>query len=132
MREELKKEIKKEFFKAVEQMKSTHENGTYHWNLFDDNDNNWALVLGWESGYEENPDNPFISETYGLCAKIAYQSKNNIMQCDYDIDWTMPYNNETMEVDDSSLFLGSFNESDLDWLFDFAERYENKIEEDND
>lgn len=43
--------------------------------------------------------------------KIGRQSHNNAMQCDFDIDFEMPYNEESGEVDDTTAFLGD----EFDW-----------------
>ena len=36
-----------------------------------------------------------------ICAMVAFQAKNNACQCDYDIDWEMPWNVETKDVWDT-------------------------------
>ena len=53
-------------------------------------------------------DDPFAAkniDTFGegchLEAKLGYQPDNSIMQCDYDIDWLMPYSPDG-DVDDMS------------------------------
>jgi hypothetical protein len=59
-----------------------------------------------------------------LYAKLAYQPTNYIMQ-EYDIDWIMPYDAETGEVDDTELMIGtSVNEADVDWLLEQWERFQ--------
>ena len=93
----------KEFTAAVEEMCRTHGNGTYHWYLGSDDNNDWAIVLGWSDGFEPEITDPCMDGTWHLCAKLAYQPSNSIMQCDYDIDWQMPYDEETGEVDDNEI-----------------------------
>lgn len=50
-----------------------------------------------------------IFQTFGkksvwkIFGKVAFQSKKNIMQCDYDIDWDMPYNPGTGDVFDTEI-----------------------------
>lgn len=122
-----KEKLYKEFETAVKLMKATHKNCTYHWYLdTDNNDNDWAIVLGWQDGYEEDEDDVCMDGTYRLCAKVAYQPSNSIMQCDYDIDWLMPYNKETGDVDDTEIPI--YQDTNLkevfDWLFDCYESYE--------
>ena len=91
-----------EFIDAVEDMKKNKTNGTYHWILGEDaNGNDWAIVLGWVDGFDIDENDDCMDGTYRLCAKLAYQSNNSIMQCDYDIDWLMPYDKENGEVDDT-------------------------------
>ena len=41
-----------------------------------------------------------------LYAKVASQPLNSIMQCDYDIDWEMPYDSIHGEVYDTEVCVG--------------------------
>ena len=105
----------------------TYREGTYYWKLdVDSNGNQWAIVLGWQDGYEEDETDDCTDGTWRLCAKLAYQPVNSMMQCDYDIDWLMPYNEETGEVDDNELSI--YPDSDaskiIDWLLKCYETYE--------
>lgn len=117
-----------EFTKAVNDMKRTKFNGTYHWILGrDEKDNDWAIVLGWADGFEADEDDDCMDGTWRLCVKLAYQSWNNVSQCDYDWDWTMPYDEESGEVDDTEVSIYpniNFNET-IDWLLDCYARYSN-------
>jgi hypothetical protein len=118
----------KEITNAVEYMKKTKFDGTYYWILdTDENGNDWAIVLGWSDGYEPNANDDCMDGTYSLCAKIAYQSSKSIMQCDYDLDWTTPYNEETGETDETeiALFTGCDMEWVVNWLLDCYESYNN-------
>lgn len=122
-----KQKIIKEFKKAVKDMRKHHHDGTYHWHLStDDNGNDWAIVLGWQDGYEPDEADDCLDGTWRLCAKLAYQSNKSIMQCDYDIDWLLPYNEETMEVDNNELSI--YPETDLEdvinWLLKCYSSYE--------
>lgn len=122
-----KTKLLKEFINAVEDMKKTKFDGTYHWILGrDENNNDWAIVLGWAGGYEPNEDDDCIDGTYSLCAKVAYQPSNSLMQCDYDIDWTMPYDEESGEVDETeiAIFTGCDMGYVIDWLLDCYTSYE--------
>ena len=85
----------------------------HHWLGRDYKGNIWALVFGWD-------DEDFI------LGKVAYQPVNSIMQCDYEWDWTMPYDVETGEVDDTELIITG--KDDIDWLFDQWERIKQEIE----
>lgn len=68
-----------------------------------DNGTSLFIVLGWSDGYDvAAPGTPNADGTYRINSKIAYQHSNNIMQCDFDVDWNQPYNVETGEVDDTS------------------------------
>lgn len=77
-------------------------------------DNRWAIVLSW---FDYDGDGKL-----GIYGKVAYQSINNIMQCDYDVDWTMPYDEETGEVDDTEVLIGG--DEYLVWLINQWERIE--------
>ena len=44
------------FTNAVKEM-AQHKEGCYHWWVeTDNNGNNWAIVLGWQDGYEEDDE----------------------------------------------------------------------------
>ena len=53
-----------------------------------------------------------------MAAKVAYQPHNSIMQCDYDVDWTMPYDEETGDVWDTDItvYLNDNHKETIDWL----------------
>ncbi|MBO5828887.1 MAG: hypothetical protein J6R59_10620 [Paludibacteraceae bacterium] len=122
-----RKTLIKEFINAVEDMKETKYNGTYHWILGrDENDNDWAIVLGWADGFEKEENDSCTDGTYRLCAKVAYQPYNSMMQCDYEIDWLMPYDEESGEVDNTEMPI--YLDTDLvglvDWLLECYSSYE--------
>ena len=121
-----KTKLVKEFANAVDNMRKTHENGTYHWYLgADENNNDWAIVLGWLDGFEADETDDCMDGTWRLCAKLAYQPGNSIMQCDYDIDWLMPYDEETMEVDDTEIpIYSNINMANIEEIINwFLEQY---------
>lgn len=96
------------FKNAVQDMnQDTDHTGTYHWHLnTDDSNNNWAIVLGYN--YEDC-----------LSAKVAYQPANSIMQCDYEVDWFMPYDSEAGEVYNTDVYVSHNSatySSLVDWL----------------
>lgn len=117
----------KEFIAAVQEIRRTHYFGTYFWwlNNENDDDNSWAIVLGWSDGFDEEPDDNNADGTWRLCAKVAYQPWNSIMQCDYDVDWEMPYDKITGEVDDNEVPI--YPDTDLveviNWLLDCYHDY---------
>lgn len=111
-------ELVKRFEDAVNHMVTLKE-GCYFWWLDTDNEgNNWALVIGWQDGYEEDESDDLSDGTWHLAAKIAYQPYNSIMQCDYDIDWIMPYDKKTNEVwdTDTTVYLKDNHKATVDWL----------------
>lgn len=50
-----------------------------------------CLVFGWSSGYEKGEDyqKKVGDELWTLCSKLAVNIDD--LQCDYEIDWYMPY-----------------------------------------
>ena len=86
-----KQKLAKELFAAIEQMRENHDDNLYYWIVDRDDSKNWAVVLGWCDGFDENEVDDCMDGTYRMCVKLAYQSVNSVMQCDYDIDWCMPY-----------------------------------------
>lgn len=80
--------------------------GCYFKPLKIDNGNNkWGIVIGWGAGFNEQEKTPFSVGEYRICSKIAYN--DSALKCDYDIDFTMPYDKETGEVYDTDAELGT-------------------------
>ena len=110
---EMKQRIK-EFLGNI--LKNEDHEATWVHRLTAHNGKRWALVAAW---MDYNNDND-----WKLYAKLAYQPTNYIMQ-EYDIDWIMPYDAETGEVDDTELMIGtSVNKADVDWLLEQWERFQ--------
>lgn len=119
------KKLVKEFTISVNELKKTKDNTTYYWILDRDEDgNDWAIVLGWADGFEETENDDCTDGTWRLCVKLAYQPWNSVIQCDYDIDWIMPYDEESGEVDDTevSIYPSTNLEKTIKWLL---RHYEN-------
>ena len=120
----------KQFIAAVAEMRKTHDVGTYYWKLCeDDKGNDWAIVLGWADGFEPDPNDDCTDGKWRICAKLAYKPSNSMMQCGYDIDWQMPYDEETMEVDDNEVSI--YPDTDLadvfEWLLKCWETYKGEM-----
>ena len=110
----------KEFIAAIHEMgKEKHPIGTRYWILRKEKEKHWAIVLGWSDGFTHSIQDEFQRKTYRLCAKFAYQSCKSIMQCDYDIDWIMPYNEASGDIDDTeiSIYVGDDLNKTADWLW---------------
>lgn len=69
-----------------------------------------AIVVGWVD----------VDGTDELHAKVARQPTNSVMQCDYDVDWEMPYDPATGEVWDTDVAVSSDDAWDEEWLVDQA------------
>ena len=54
------------------------------------------------------------AEGWRICWKIARQTHNNIMQCDYDIDFEMPYVTDKMAKADPELCVGDVDDTNCD------------------
>ena len=124
-----KQTLTKQFIKAVKVIK-TRKEGTCYWILpIDDNKNDWAIVLGYSDGFDEKEQDEFTDDTWRLCAKFAFQPNNSIMQCDYNIDWLMPYDEATGDVDDREIAI--YPSTDLvetvDWLWKQYKDYKNAL-----
>lgn len=65
----------------------------------------WGIAIGWSGGFDEKEKTPFSDGEYRICTKIAYN--DSALQCDYDIDFVMPYDKETGEVYDTDTELGT-------------------------
>lgn len=118
--------LARDFMTAVAEMRRTHGAGTYYWILGeDDKRNTWAIVLGWSNGFEPDPKDNCTDGTWRICAKLAYQPNNSLMQCDYDVDWLMPYDEETMEVYDNevSIYPNTDLQDVVNWLLECYDSY---------
>lgn len=103
-----------------------HE-ATWVFDLLVHNGKRWALVAAWMD-YDQEDD-------WRMYARLAYQHTNCLMQ-EYDIDWVMPYDEESGEVDDTELSFvkGSVvSDADVSWFVSQWERFKKEyVYEDND
>ena len=104
-----------------------------------DNKDYYCICVGWHdcgAKGEKGPDD----DGYRIAWKIGRQSVRNVMQCDLDIDFEMPYNPETGDVDDTLHVLDPLPKTKRDWEREatFARKEARRIwrewaeEEDND
>lgn len=94
----------------------------YHKVAWTDKGTYLAIVVGWDDGFTEAPaGTPMADGTWRICAKVAYQHSNNVMQCDFDVDWLMPYDKDTGDVDDTCTQV-SGSRFDVKWLNEQARR----------
>lgn len=80
----------KTFREAVDKLLDGYD-GTFFWFLErnDGHGNDCAVVLGWCR--DDNGHNHFHRDGYTLAVKLACQPAHAMMQCDYDVDWLMPF-----------------------------------------
>lgn len=93
----------------------------------------YCVCMGWQSGYGPASDEKWygkdgrprpafcppvtpgeVNAGWRICWKIGRQTHNNIMQCDYDIDFEMPYVTEAMAKADPELVEGTVDDTDSD------------------
>lgn len=94
-----------ELKKAADYLASTKEQGgCYCWKVCANTDDNKDIyiVLGWCDYGNESKENidKYYDDKYRLAVKVGYQPSNSTMQCDYDIDFTLPYNPDDRDVCD--------------------------------
>ena len=90
----------------------------------------YCVCMGWQSGYGPASDEKWFGKDgklrpafcppvdpkeadkgWRICWKIGRQTWNNIMQCDYDIDFEMPYVTEKMAKADPELCEGDVDDT---------------------
>lgn len=91
----------------------------------------YCVCMGWQSGYGPASDEEWCGKDgrlrpafcppvppgeadagWRICWKIGRQTHNNIMQCDYGIDFEMPYITEAMAKADPKLCEGDVDDTD--------------------
>lgn len=90
--------------------------GTYVNYIGYDDENDWAIVVALMD-YDSLDD-------YKPYAKVAFQPRNSIMQCDFDVDWMMPLMNG--EVWDTEI--STPGRTDVIWML---EQFEDYLDENN-
>lgn len=88
---------------AADHLASTKEQGgCYHWKVCSQGDQDIAVVLGWTQFPDEDDSckDKYYDDGFRLAVKIGYQPSDSIMQCDYDVDFNLPYNPDTGDVCD--------------------------------
>ena len=93
----------------------------------------YCVCMGWQSGYGPASDEQWrgkdgklrqafcppvvdpkeADEGWRICCKIGRQTHNNIMQCDYDIDFEMPYVTAYMAAVDPELVEGDVDDTEI-------------------
>lgn len=121
MRKDVRETIEKYASRKIDIGVTTYFRLHYDWNR----DEIWALVIGMGEGFEQvDKNNPYDFGDMRICGKIAYQPANSWMK-EYDIDWLMPYDDETGFVDDTECSIE--NEGAIDLCIEFWEEEWNRI-----
>ena len=101
---------------AKDALNSNDRCGTWFYKLKYATNKLWAICFSWMD-YDNTGD-------FKLYGKVAYQPKNSMMQCDYDIDWIFPINSNG-DCDDTEILINlSSIDSDIDYLLDNWKRIE--------
>ncbi len=82
----------------------------------DDKDREWCIAMGWLDGFDEGEHGEYQSGTWNICAEIGFHDKGNFMFTDLGWDLTMPYDEKSGEVDDTTFTL--YDEPDWNKLAD--------------
>lgn len=106
----------------------------------------YCVCMGWKSGYGPASDERWYgkdgrprpvfcppvtpgeeNDGWRICLKIARQTHNSIMQCDYDIDFEMPYITAKMADADPVLVEGEVDDTNDDIVLKWGKvtRYKN-------
>lgn len=115
-----RKEIVEFFIKSANTERENEDGCTYWWTLDYVDDKQFAIVMGWQQ----------VDDDYELCMKLAYLPMNSLMS-EYDIDWIMPYDEDTGQVDDTNSEIGDEQDiaNTIDYLLDvYNSRYAPKEE----
>ena len=88
--------------------------GCCHLKFDTDAENDYCVCVGWHdcgAKGEKSPDD----DGYRVAWKIGRQSVRNVMQCDLDVDFEMPYSEESGDVDDTLHVLDPIPKTKRDW-----------------
>lgn len=88
------------------------QGGCCHLKFDTDAKNDYCICVGWHD-YTGDPKDG--DSRYKIAWKIGRQSVRNVMQCDFDIDFEMPYNPETGDIDDTLHVLDPLPKTKRDW-----------------
>lgn len=97
-----------DFANAVKTLQQNHDGTVYQEVGTTDNGEKLYLVFGYQAGYDKGEayqveENDTV---YTLCAKLAFNVDS--LQCDYDGDWYMPYNDNGDVYDTDSAITKDF------------------------
>ena len=88
------------------------QGGCCHLKFDTDVENDYCICVGWHD-YTGDPKDG--DSRYKLAWKIGRQSVRNVMQCDLDVDFEMPYSEESGDVDDTLHVLDPIPKTKRDW-----------------
>ena len=114
----MKKLVKNDFTSAINTLLSEDGvNGVIYQPISTlDDGRDLCIVFGWCEGYADGNED-YQRDGYTLCAKLAINIDD--LQCDYDIDWYMPWDDEGNVYDTDMALSKDFD--DADWYNQQAE-----------
>ena len=102
------KEVDGEFVRSAVEWLLDEQTGCSSICFATDSKYDYAVCVGWHQAGPEriaNGDGTFRNapgdDGWRVAWKIGRQTPNNVMQCDFDIDFEMPYSLESGDVDDT-------------------------------
>ncbi len=130
------REVNDAIQEAVQYIDSGDSYPTWHWELGHDDEKMWCLVLGFMDGYEPN-ENEF-TDSYGQTLALKWGAiSNRSAMYEFDIDFEMPYDEETGDVWDSCTAVTSFDASrdvkyEIEDFYAFVKQYNASLGDDFD
>lgn len=121
------REVNDAIQEAVSYIDSGNAYPTWYWELGHDDEKMWCLVLGFADGYEPN-DNEF-TDSYGQALALKWGAiSNRSAMHEFDMDFEMPYDEETGDVWDSCNTINSFDASrdvkyEIEDFYAFVKQY---------
>lgn len=121
------REVNDAIQEAVQYIDSGDSYPTWHWELGHDDEKMWCLVLGFMDGYEPN-ENEF-TDSYGQTLALKWGAiSNRSAMYEFDMDFEMPYDEETGDVWDSCTSITSFDASrdvkyEIENFYEFVKQY---------
>ena len=111
--------ITKEEYNNLVQNALAHKDGVA-WHTMEtlEDGRDLCLVMGYEEGYDrgEKYQDEIEGTIWTLCQKLAVNIDD--LQCDYGIDWYMPWDVKSGEVWDTDMSVK--DDTDVDWYNDQA------------
>ena len=133
---QLTTEVNEAIEEAVSYIGSDSGYPTWYWEIGHDDEKMYCLVLGFASGYYPN-ENEFTDE-YGQHLAMKWGAiSNRSAMAEYDMDFEMPFDEETGDVWDSETSVSGFDaRSDVQYVLDdfleFANQYNANLPSDDD
>ena len=130
--------IAREVNDAIEEAVSYIDSGnaypTWHWELGHDDEKMWCLVLGFMDGFDPNEDE--FTDSYGSHLALKWGAiSNRSAMWEFDMDFEMPYDEDTGDVWDSCQAVYSYDSTrdvkdEIEDFQSFAKQYNESLPDD--